>query len=225
MFCSRENITAIVVCCLCILAPKAQAQSEVISGWSLLFLNTDRLDDLLGLELSSKSPEVTVNGSGVNRFYAFPVNTREHPARPTTFAYTPNLSTFSGTIEYSGSLMFNNDSFMFGDFTYGYDESRAMHGNSGFFIASNSGIDMPIFDLDVPSRTSARSTFYQSISNMRITPEFATYLRDNGYADADRTYLEVGKLEMSSQAVPEPGTISLLGLSCLATLRRRRFLH
>ncbi len=196
---------------------------EIGGGQTSVLLDTDTLSAAASLDLSGVSSDVIAPGT-IPGSVAFGINPRDAmaPALPTTFAYddTDFLGTFSGAIEHTGSVFFNNDTVEVGNFTIGFDAGRVGGDNSGFFVESTTGIAAILFDVENPSQLEATDSNLTIGANLLVSPEFATFLFDNGLASADLTGADVG--DALVEGVPEPATALILCVGGMAALRRRR---
>jgi hypothetical protein len=211
-----------------VIAGAAWAQAalvEVTGGQTSVALDTATLSSAANLNLSGVSPEVIVPGT-LPDSVAFGINPRDAiaPALPTTFAYDSDdfLGTFSGTIEHTGSVFFNDDAIEVGDFTIAFDAARAgtLGGNaSGFYVASTAGLPAILFDVENPTTLVASETELTIGADLLVSPEFGQFLFDNGFSTANLAGADVG--DALVQAIPEPTTALLMLLGGLLTARRR----
>ncbi|MEM7577417.1 MAG: PEP-CTERM sorting domain-containing protein [Planctomycetota bacterium] len=212
-------------CAVATLAVTASAGSvQVVGGTTSVVLDTDTLATAASLTLSGVSPDVA-NSTDLAGGVAFSINATDAPTLPTTFMYDPAdfLGTFSGTIEHTGSVFFNDNNVEVGDFTIGFDGTRAVGDASGFFVESTTGIAAILFDIEAPSSLSALGDSLQIGADLLVSPEFASFLQTNSLATADLTGADVGDAFVNATAVPTPSAAAgiLLGLGALG-LRRKR---
>jgi MYXO-CTERM domain-containing protein len=198
---------------------------DVVGGATSVVLDTDTLSSAANLDLSSVSPDVGM-GSLPNSV-AFGINPRDAASLPTTFSYDPDdfLGAFSGTIEHTGSVFFNNDTIEVGNFTIGFDAARAgtLGGlASGFFVESTVGIAAILFDIQNPDTLSATSTDLTIGADLLVSPEFGTFLFDNGFSSSNLQGADVGDALVEATAIPVPGALAVFALAGLAPRRRRR---
>ena len=198
----------------------ATAQFDVVAGQTNVLLDTDALSAAASLDLSGVAGPVIAPGDLGAASVAFPINARDAVSLPTTFSYDAGLASFSGAIEHTGSVLFNNDTVEVGNFTIGFDAGRAGGANSGFFVESTTGIAAILFDIETPSAVSADALGLEITANLLVSPEFATFLLDNSLASSDLTGVDVG--DAFVDAIPTPGAAAVLGLAGLAGIRRRR---
>ncbi len=198
---------------------------DITGGQTSVALDTATLSSAASLDLSSVSPDVISPGSLPNSV-AFGINARDAASLPTTFSYDSDdfLGTFSGTIEHTGSVFFNNDAVEVGNFTIGFDGARAgtLGGNaSGFFVASTTGIAATLFDIENPSTLNAGTDSLTIGANLLVSPEFGQFLLDQNLASTNLAGADVG--DALVEAVPEPTTamLMLLGLGGLLRSRHR----
>jgi hypothetical protein len=201
---------------------------EVVGGRTSVALDAPLLQSAAGLTISSVSSDVIVPGS-LPGSVAFGINPRDAaaPALPTTFSYDPTnfLGTFAGTIEHSGSVLFNADAIEVGDFTIGFDAARAgtLGGAaSGFFVRSTTGIPAILFDVENPGSLTATSTALTIGADLLVSPEFGQLLLDVGLASTNLAGADVGDALVEATAVPAPGAAALMSLGLLSAARRRR---
>jgi len=160
----------------------------IAGGTTSVVLDTATLE-VAGLTLSSVSEEVIAPGSLAGSV-AFAINARETgaPALPTTFAFDPNdfSTTFSGTIEHVGSVLFNDDMVEVGDFTIGFDNGRISATNSGFFVTSTTGLAGAVFDVaSADLSVHARETGSDISGDLLVSSELADVLGDAGLTGVD----------------------------------------
>lgn len=209
----------------------AQAGAETVfvtGGQTSVLLDTDTLSSAAGLNLSSVSTDVIVPGELGPSSVAFGINARNAapPALQTTFAYDPDnfLGTFSGSIEHTGVVLFNADTIEIGNFSIGFDASRAGGDASGFFVESTAGISAILFDVANPSELSPGASSLVIAADLLVSSEFATFLLDQGLANTNLTGADVGDARVNAiAAVPTPtaATIGLAGVTALLFRRRR----
>ncbi|MEM1166448.1 MAG: hypothetical protein AAGI30_09195 [Planctomycetota bacterium] len=187
---------------------------DVIGGQTSVLLDTGLLSSAAGLDLSGVSPGVGAGELG-DGSVAFSINSRTFAPLPTTFTYTDGLATFGGTIEHLGSVFFNADAVEVGNFTIGFDQSRADSGLSGFFVASTTGVAATLFDI-VPTVDQADAGGLVISGDLLVSAEFASFLGDDGLAGAD-----VGDALVNA-VVPTPATAGLALVGGAVCGRRRR---
>lgn len=194
---------------------------DVIGGQTSVALNFKALESAAGLTLSSVSGDVISPGD-LPGSVAFGINSRSDTPG-TTFSYDPSdfLASFSGTIEHTGSVLFNADTISVGDFSIGFDASRIAGDASGFFVESTSGLAAILFDVAGPSSLTATADELSIQADLLVSNEFATILLNEGLASSDLTGVTVGEALVSA-TVPSPAAATLLGLGGLAAMRRRR---
>lgn len=201
-------------------AGMASAQEfSVTGGQTNVLLDTATLSAAASLDLSSVSADVLAGELGAGSV-AFGINPTDAMMLPTTFAYDTGLAAFSGTIEHTGSVFFNDDTVEVGNFTIGFDAGRVGDARSGFFVESTTGIAAILFDIESPSSVIADSSQLSITANLLVSSEFASFLSSNGLASSDLTGADVGDALVS--AVPTPGSAMILAAAGLAASRRRR---
>lgn len=215
------KICSTAVLALATTAGIAHAEAfDVTGGQTSVLLDTATLSAAASLDLSSVSAEVIAPGELGMNSVAFGINARNAGVLPTTFSYDAGLSSYSGSIEHTGSVFFNSDSVEVGNFSIGYDAARVGGNRSGFFVESTTGIAAILFDVAAPSLLSAESSGLLIETDLLVSSEFAGFLFDNGLASSDLTGADVGDARVN--AVPAPGGLVLLGASGLLASRRRR---
>ncbi|MEM6328652.1 MAG: PEP-CTERM sorting domain-containing protein [Planctomycetota bacterium] len=205
---------------LCLLAAQTASAVSPAGGATSVLLDTDTLAAAASLNLSGATgtvPEVSIPG-GV----AFGINPRDAATLPTTFTYNVGtLAGVTGTIEHTGSVFFNNDSVEVGNFTIGFDATRATGDNTGFFVASTTGIAAVLFDTTNPVVNEASETLLDLEVDLVVSPEFAGFLLSNSLASTDLTGADVGDARIQA-VVPEPATLGLALLAGPVALMKRR---
>jgi hypothetical protein len=191
------------------LAVSSQANAvSVSSGQTSVLLDTPLLATV-GLSLSGVGGPVIVPGNLGPNSVAFSINGRDAaaPALPTTFSYTAGtLAPFSGTIEHTGTVLFNDGALEVGNFTIGFDAGRVGAATSGFFVADNvTFAGVPLFDIGIPSALTATTDMLMVAANLLVSSELAGVLGNLGLIGVD-----VGDARVEAVAVPEPGTLSLM---------------
>ncbi|MEM9416165.1 MAG: PEP-CTERM sorting domain-containing protein [Planctomycetota bacterium] len=191
--------------------------ADVVGGQTNVALDTTLLSTAAGLDLSSVSADVISPGS-LPGSVAFGINARDAAVLPTDFTYTPGtLAPFSGTIEHTGSVFFNNDTVEVGNFTIGFDANRVAGANSGFFVESTTGVSAILFDIGGPNGLTATNSALIIDADLLVSPEFAAFLGNTALTGAD-----VGDAQVDATAVPEPGSAALLAVLGGLMVRRRR---
>lgn len=191
--------------------------ADVIGGATSVLLDVDLLSAAAGLDLSSVSSDV-IDGNLGTGSVAFDINPRDAASLPTTFSYTPgSLAPFSGAIEHTGSVFFNNDTVEVGNFTIGFDENRVGGDNSGFFVESTTGVEAILFDVGNVTNLLAANDSLLIEASLLVSPEFAGFLGDTGLTGAD-----VGDAAVKAAAVPEPSALIAVAATSLICIRRRR---
>lgn len=192
----------------------------VTGGQTNVLLDVGTLSAAASLDLSSVSSDVIAPGDLGAGSVAFGINPVDAPLLPTTFSYDAGLSAFSGTIEHTGSVFFNDDAVEVGNFSIAFDAGRVGDSRSGFYVESTTGIAAILFDVATPSFVQADSSVLSIEADLLVSGEFAAFLLDNGLASADLTGADVGDALVS--AVPTPGSVMMLGMAGLVAARRRR---
>ena len=202
---------------------------QVVGGQTSVLLDTATLSSAANLNLSGVSSEVIAPGDLGPNSVAFSINGRNGNL-PTTFSYKPSdfLGSFSGTIEHTGSVLFNGNTVEVGDFTIGFDAGRAggLGGTaSGFFVESTTGVQAVLFDIGAPSVLEPEEDSLVIGADLLVSSEFAGFLLGQGLATSDLSGADVGDARVSARAVPTPSA-ALSGLvGCGLLLMRRRSLR
>lgn len=206
----------------------AVGQIQVTGGQTSVLLNLDALEAAAGLALTGASEDVIFPGNLGMGSVAFPINARDAGSLPTTFEYAPGLASFSGTIEHTGTIEFNqpmgdtdpSDDVTVGNFRIGFDAGRATDGRSGFFVQDTFSLGAILFDVAAPSEVVAEPGDLTIRADLLVSPEFGAALVQLGFAESDLTGVAVG--EALVQAVPAPGSAAVLAAAGLLASRRRR---
>ncbi|MDJ0849494.1 MAG: PEP-CTERM sorting domain-containing protein [Myxococcota bacterium] len=197
------------------------------AGQTSVELDSDALE-LAGLEITGISDDVIAPGNLGDDSVAFPINSRDEdpPALSTTFSYDSDdfLGTFSGTIEHTGSVFFN-DAIEVGNFTIGFDASRIdiTEDASGFFVQDNVSSLGILFDLEITDAAPGTETL-DVAAELLVSPEFAGLLIDLELTDLDLAGADAGEAGVEALAVPEPTSTTLLAIALggAVALGRRR---
>jgi hypothetical protein len=172
--------------------------STVAGGTTSVFLNLPLLKSAAGLTLTGSSTTGRPAAGGYQ--LGFPI------LPSSTFDYRIPFAAVSGTINHSGTVTFNN-SVTVGNFSIGFDASRATNGRSGFFVASTTGVKAILFDLGTPSSVNAtRSQLNIGRTPLLVSPEFASFLGKPALAGAN-----VGAA--STSAVAAAATVKTIGVN------------
>ncbi len=199
---------------------------DVVGGQTSVLLDTAMLESAANLTLNGVSDDVITPGNLGDDSVAFGINARDGDL-PTTFSYDPAdfLGTFSGTIEHTGTILFelpDESKIELGNFTIGFDAARVGDAASGFFVASTFGdVQAILFDVENPSDLQPGEEQLVIEGNLLVSPEFATFLLDQGLASSDLTGADVGDALVEAN-VPAPAAAALLAIGAAATTRRRR---
>lgn len=212
-----------------LLATPALAIVHIGGGQTNVLLDTATLSSAAGLNVSGIGGPVIAPGDLGADSVAFPVNSRNValPALATTFSYDPAdfLGSFSGTIEHSGTVLFNADAVEVGNFTIAFDAARAgtLGGNaSGFFVESTVGIQAILFDIENPTQLSPTDSSLTVAANLLVSPELGAFLLSQGLASTDLSGADVGDALVVA-AVPEPSGIGLIACIIAGIPFIRRF--
>ena len=170
-------------------------------------------DDLVGTA-SYTGQTYLMNGPSVANLF-------ERYTQPTTFEHTPgDADGHTGSIGLGGVARFGTPlgGLIFGDYTLGYDGSRATGGASGWHLYGNIPPVGTLFDLMNVTIVDNASTL--SISGRLGVSAEVALLMYNTPADVLR---DVGSFSFTANVVPEPSTAALgLMAAGLLTATRRR---
>ncbi len=172
----------------------ANSQSTAISGTTSVNLDFAALESAASLQLSSA--EGTADAAT-----GFPVAfaiTNETP-----FQYTPDpFAPVAGSIDHRGSVTFTivgtTDTVTVGDFTIGFDAARAVGGNSGFFVQDNVSSLGILFDVVAPTTLTADMDGLFIDAELKVSPEFATFLSTNSLATTDLSGVTIGTAQVNA---------------------------
>lgn len=223
-----------VLFCLIAVFASHSVFAEIVSvqgGQTNVVLDLATLEAAANLTLSGVNGPVIIPGNldpGEPGSVAFPINspTAAAPSLPSTFSYdtTDFLGSFSGTIEHSGTVLFNANAVEVGNFTIGFDGGRAggLGGlASGFFVESTAGISAILFDIGSPSVQEASAARLQILGNLLVSSEFASFLLASQLASSDLSGAQVGRALVQA-SVPEPSSLLLVTGALFGLGFRRR---
>lgn len=183
------------------------------TGVTSVFLDLPTLQSV-GLNLTGAASVVDPVSSAF--LVGFPIT----PATNFTFTTNGGFAPVSGTIEHSGSVTFNN-ALTVGNFSIGFDPTRAVGNASGFFVRDTITTGAALFDVATPtSLLFDESTLKLDLTaDLLVSPELAGVLGNTGLAGA-----EIGAASINGAAVPEPATMlgALAAGGFLAARRRLR---
>jgi len=167
----------------------------------------------LGLEITSVTPNVT-GDLGPNSV-AFGINPRNAigDALNTTFIYdSPEFAPFSGAIEHTGRVQFN-DSIEVGDFTIRAADGRPA-GTSSFVVESRFGLNAILFDIANPIIEAFDNSLVIA-GDLLVSPELAAALENEAAAGADAG---MALVVANSTVVPIPAAVWLFGSGLLGMI-------
>lgn len=167
----------------------------------------------LGLEITSVTPNVT-GDLGPNSV-AFGINPRNAigDALDTTFIYdSPDFAPFSGAIEHTGRVQFN-DSIEVGDFTIRAADGRPA-GASSFIVESTFGLNAILFDIANPIIEAFDNSLVIA-ADLLVSPELAAALGNEAAAGADAG---MALVVANSTVVPIPAAVWLFGSGLLGMI-------
>lgn len=207
---------SLLVCGLAVATPPpaSAATVEVIGGTTSVALDTDALA-LAGLEIAGVTPAVGSGPDGV----VFGVNGPDapFPQRQSTLSFDPtDLTTLSGTIEHTGSVLFNGEGIVTGNFTI------APGGPAGFTVTDNVSLaGLVLFDA-APTNVVVEPGRLLVEGTLAVSQAFADALVTGGFTQLDLGGAPIGTFVTDTVVTPLPGAVVLAGtaLAGLGLLRR-----
>ena len=196
------------------------APAQVEGGQTSVLFGNGALD-ALGLTITYASPDVGAGNLGPNSV-SFGINSRSEAggALDTTFVYdSPNFAPFSGAIEHSGRIQFNN-AIDVGDFTIRADAGRPA-GTSGFVVESTFGLSAILFDIANPIIEAFDNSLVIS-ADILVSPELAGALYKPELAGVDAG---MALVDANSTVVPIPAAAWLFGsglIGMIGIARRKK---
>ncbi len=97
-----------------------------------------------------------------------------------------------GQINHSGTVGFNNDAIVVGNFAIGFDATRINANNSGYYVADTVGGLGVLFDIGSPQLAVGNGNLTIASSDLLVSPEFAAVLLSSNLSNADLTGADVG---------------------------------
>lgn len=127
------------------------------------------------------------------------------PSTNFTFSDANGITPIAGTIQHFGTVVFNSQTII-GNFSIGYDPTRAVNGVSGFFLKDTVSTNTVLFDLSIPANSVAFNGKNLSITNvdLLISLELASILNNPSLAGV---LGGTARLDADVAPVPEPGTV------------------
>lgn len=169
---------------------KADAM-KVTGGVTSVFLDLPLLASV-GLELSSISDDTVTPAEG-NFQVGFPITSDSDFVFSTKNGLTP----LSGQIAHIGTVGFNDDQLVIGDFSIGFDPTRVGETASGFFVADTFLGLGPLFDIGAPGEVDVdRGTLTIEDADLLVSPELATILENEALIGVD-----VGDAQIDAETV------------------------
>jgi hypothetical protein len=200
--------------------PNSHAATAQVEGGQTSVLFGNGALASLGLEITSVTPNVRGN-LGPNSV-SFGINPRNAMggALDTTFIYhSPDFAPFSGAIDHSGRVQFNN-AIEVGDFTIRAASSRPT-GTAGFVVESTFGLNAILFDIANPI-IEAYDDSLVIAADILVSPELAGALGKPLFAGADAG---MALVDARSTVVPIPAAAWLFGTGLIGLIgiaRRKR---
>ncbi len=177
-------------------------QRRVDDGTTSVFLNVDLLASAANLQVSS----IVSNGSPASSDFqvGFPIE----PSSDFEFSINGALDLEGGFIRHTGTVGFNNDSIIVGDFAIGFDATRATDDTSGFYVEDTVGGLGILFDVGIPTAFGFDDPDLQIGAELRVSPEFAGILQAVGLVapGTDLTGAVVGNAQIDALVVPQVET-------------------
>ena len=199
---------------------------QIQSGTTSLSLDQNLLSSL-GLNFSS-AVDTTTPASGFDLGFSIIPPSSESGVLGTnfTFSYDDATSTFtplSGTIEHSGSVVFDVDTtklallspLEIGDFSIDSDR---------FFVRDNFSTGLRLFDLQPNSTPVFDGKNLVTSADVLFSQEFNDVLGNAAGNDLNLTGVKVGQAQLNATAVPEPETnaaIAVLMTTGAVAIKRR----
>ncbi|NJL10759.1 MAG: PEP-CTERM sorting domain-containing protein, partial [Calothrix sp. SM1_7_51] len=131
-------VTTAVIATLVVPVQARASNLQVNSGVTSVFLDEPLLESV-GLDLTGASNTVSPSSD-------FLVGFNIAPNTNFTFNNNNGFSLIGGSIEHSGSVTFN-DALTVGNFSIGFDQSRASGSASGFFVKDTITTNAVLFDI------------------------------------------------------------------------------
>jgi hypothetical protein len=210
------SVTALTA--LAAAGPAAAKTVEVIGGETRVSLALEALA-ANGLELAGVTPAVDVGTDGSVGFAINAVSGTPPGVLPTTFAFDTDdpFNTLSGTIEHTGSVLFNDEGVIVGNFTI------ASEGGVDFSVTDNVGLGLTLFDA-VASNVEVSPGKLLVEGDLFVSSAFADVLQAAGFTMNDLAGVDVGDFTTDAVVTPLPGAVVFAGtgLAALGALRARQ---
>ena len=164
-------------------------------GTTSVFLDVELIESVTELTLSS------LNGTADPAAGDFQVGFDITESSDFVFNEDNGFTPIFGTIQHTGTVGFNADSIIVGDFDIIFDADRATGGNSGFAVVNtvdNILDNLVLFDIAAPGGLNIGVDNLDILdADLRISPEFGTGLVDLGLADANLAGATVGNAQVN----------------------------
>jgi hypothetical protein len=192
---------------------KAATIYQVKSGVTSVYHDLPELSTI-GINLSN--PQQTIPPVTDNFLLGFKIA----PTSNFKFSDANGFTPIAGTIEHFGTVLFNSNTTI-GNFSIGYDPTRAVNGVSGFFLKDTVSTNTVLFDLSIPANSVAFNGKNLRITdvNLLISPELAGILNNPSLVG------RLGgnaRLDADVAAVPEPGSLLAIVLAGAALMANKR---
>jgi hypothetical protein len=154
--------------------------SQVHGGKTSVELDLPLLEAAAGLTVSS------INGTAEPAADNFQVAFAIESDSDFRYSIADGFAPDRGTIEHSGTVGFNDDAIIVGDFSIGFDPSRATDNATGFFVEDTvSGLGV-LFDIGGYVQIDARPRWLSiEDADLLVSSEFASTLGDTALTGAD----------------------------------------
>lgn len=203
------GVATAVVATLAIPTQARASNLQINSGVTNVFLDEPLLESV-GLNLTGASNTVTPQSDD------FLVGFNITPKTNFTFNNDNGFSLVGGSIEHSGSVTFNN-ALTVGNFSIGFDQSRARGQASGFFVKDTITTGAVLFDI-ANIAPAANGNNLQINGNLLVSQELAGLLNNQaltgvavGRTQANTTTTTSAIPTSSNQSAKVPEPTSTLG--------------
>lgn len=197
------------------------ATYQVQSGVTSVYHDLSYLSSI-GLNLTGT--DNTVQPINSNFLVGFNIS----PATNFTFSDANGLTPLSGTIEHTGTVTFNNQVTV-GNFSVGYDPTRATNNATGLFLKDTVSLNTVLFDLSTPEKLVFDGKDL-TLSGVKLlfSPEFAGILGNPSLAGELAGKVQVDAKVVRVATVPEGASVlAILSVSAvvLTTKRSKLLIH
>lgn len=169
----------------------------VNSGTTSVFLDTATLEAAASLIVSS------INSTGTPAAGAFQAGFNILGTSDFTFNQDGGITPIAGTIQHEGTVGFNGDSIIVGDFDINFDADRVSATTSGFYVTNTvDGVlkDLVLFDVGNPGGLNIGGGDLDILgADLLVSAEFAQVLIDVNLATANLTGADVGDAQINAE--------------------------